>query len=47
VQLFEAVKLIFDPYGILNPGVKQTAEIRQLVALLRQDFDSVSYPEYL
>lgn len=38
-ELYASVKNTFDPYGILNPGVKQTLEIRQLVALLRKEYD--------
>jgi FAD/FMN-containing dehydrogenase len=39
-ELFKAIKAAFDPYGILNPGVKQPAEIRQLVSQLRPDHDT-------
>lgn len=45
-ELFAAVKNIFDPYGILNPGVKQTTEIRQLVAQLRPDYDTAHLSQY-
>lgn len=38
-KLYAAIKAAFDPYGILNPGVKQPVEIRQLVAQLRKDYD--------
>ena len=37
--LFAAVKDIFDPHGILNPGVKQSVELRDLVSQLRSDYD--------
>lgn len=47
LQLFEAVKSIFDPYGILNTGVKQTAEIRQLVTQLRSDYDTAQFADYV
>ena len=48
-ELYANIKATFDPYGIMNPGVKQTSEIRQLVASLRRDYDitaSVSYVPY-
>ena len=38
LDLFTSIKAIFDPYGILNPGVKQSTEIRQLVSQLRPDY---------
>lgn len=39
VALYDAVKLIFDPYGILNPGVKQDGDVRKLAASLRTSYD--------
>lgn len=45
-ELFAAIKSTFDPYGILNPGVKQPAEIRQLVAQLRPDHDTAHLAEH-
>lgn len=39
LELFTEIKAIFDPFGILNPGVKQLIDIRQLVSHLRADYD--------
>lgn len=36
--LFEKVRAIFDPFGTLNPGVKQKNDMRQLVGALRTNF---------
>lgn len=36
--LFEKVKLAFDPYGTLNPGVKVGTSIESLKPLLRYDY---------
>jgi FAD/FMN-containing dehydrogenase len=47
VAMFEAVKAIFDPYGILNPGVKQPADIKQLAAMLRDDYHAPGLPDYV
>jgi FAD/FMN-containing dehydrogenase len=44
--IFTAVKEIFDPFGILNPGVKQSTEIRELVSQLRADHDTASHASY-
>jgi FAD/FMN-containing dehydrogenase len=39
VNLYEQLRLIFDPFGTLNPGVKQKSELRGLVSALRTSFD--------
>lgn len=46
MALFAAVKGIFDPQGILNPGVKQMVELRQLVTELRAHFDNSAFADY-
>jgi FAD/FMN-containing dehydrogenase len=46
-KLFAAVKTIFDPYGVLNPGVKQSLDVRQLVSHLRADYDTASVPDHV
>lgn len=46
-ELFAAVKAIFDPYGILNPGVKQSLDVRQLVSHLRADYDTASISDHV
>jgi len=41
-RLYEQVREIFDPFGTLNPGVKQKGELRTLVSSLRSSYDSAS-----
>jgi len=41
-ELYQQVKAVFDPYGILNPGVKQEADLRQLAKHIRSDYSSPS-----
>jgi len=36
--LFQKVKLIFDPYGTMNPGVKLNVSLDTVKALLRPDY---------
>lgn len=39
VALYEQLRSIFDPFGTLNPGVKQKNELRSLVSALRSSYD--------
>jgi len=41
-HLYEQVRAIFDPFGTLNPGVKQKGELRTVAALLRSNYDASS-----
>lgn len=47
LQLFSRVKAIFDPYGILNPGVKQPVELKELVAHLHSDYNHSAFLPYV
>jgi hypothetical protein len=38
VTLYESIRKVCDPHGILNPGVKQPGDVRQLAEYLRDDF---------
>jgi FAD/FMN-containing dehydrogenase len=44
--LFTSIKAIFDPSGILNPGVKQVVELRELVSQLRASHDTSAIATY-
>jgi FAD/FMN-containing dehydrogenase len=46
LELFQQVKSIFDPYSILNPGVKQPIEIKELVANLRAEYTLAPFSNY-
>lgn len=41
-RLYEQVREIFDPFGTLNPGVKQKGDMRHLVSALRSSYDASS-----
>lgn len=41
-KLYEQVRAIFDPFGTLNPGVKQKDDVRALVAGLRPTYDNTN-----
>jgi FAD/FMN-containing dehydrogenase len=38
--VYEQVRQVFDPFGTLNPGVKQKNELRSLIAALRTSYES-------
>lgn len=42
-HLYEQLRAIFDPFGTLNPDVKQKNDIRGLVAALRPSFDTSDF----
>ena len=45
-QVYEQVRLSFDPFGTLNPGVKQPTELKTLVEALRSTYDLADFAEY-
>lgn len=45
-KLYDAIRDIFDPYGTLNPGVKQTTELREIVGLLRPAYSNHTNSTY-
>jgi len=40
VDLFEQIKKAFDPYGILNPGVKIGTTLEEVKPILRSDYSA-------
>ncbi len=44
--IFEKIKLIFDPYNTLNPGVKVNVSIDEIKPLLRQEF-TINHAQHL
>lgn len=46
LDLFVKIKEIFDGHNILNPGVKQPAELRQLVSQLRSNYDIAAFSDH-
>lgn len=39
IDLYKQIRSIFDPFGTLNPGVKQKSDLKTLVKALDIDFD--------
>jgi FAD/FMN-containing dehydrogenase len=46
LELFAKIKAIFDSHNILNPGVKESAELRQLVSELRPNYDTSNFADH-
>lgn len=44
---FQKLKLIFDPYGTLNPGVKMNVKFEDIKPLLRQDYTQGHFYDHL
>ena len=47
LKLFSDIKAVFDPFKILNPGVKEMLEIKQLVPMIQSDPAFPSLPDYV
>ena len=45
--VFQKVKLIFDPYGTLNPGVKINVTQEDVKPLLRQEYSMEHLGQHL
>lgn len=45
-DLYAAIKDIFDPQGILNPGVKQAGELKPLVSALRSEYSLATFADH-
>jgi FAD/FMN-containing dehydrogenase len=46
LDLYSQIREAFDPYGTLNPGVKQKSELKTLVANLDPDYNSSEFAQY-
>ena len=46
VQLYAAVRAVFDPLGFMNTGVKQNGDLKKLVESVRHDFDGTDFAQY-
>ncbi len=46
VALYAAIKAIFDPQGILNPGVKDAGDLKRLAHSLRPNYDLAQFAQH-
>lgn len=47
LELYAAIKNIFDPSSILNPGVKQPTDLKSLASLVRSDYNMAQFAHQL
>lgn len=45
-ELYSSIKSVFDPFGIMNPGVKVATDAKSMVQMLRKDYDLAQFANY-
>jgi FAD/FMN-containing dehydrogenase len=46
LMIYEQIKAAFDPFGILNGGVKQKSDLKTLVSQLNPDYTGADFSKY-
>ncbi|MCX6728559.1 MAG: FAD-binding oxidoreductase [Candidatus Saccharibacteria bacterium] len=46
LDVYTQIKEAFDPFGILNPGVKQKSELKTMIAALNPDYSSAEFAQF-
>lgn len=46
LMIYEQIKTAFDPFGILNPGVKQKSDLKTLVSQLNPNYTGADFAKY-
>jgi FAD/FMN-containing dehydrogenase len=46
IELFDAIRAVFDPQSVLNPGVKQQGNLKHLVSILRSEYDFAPFGDH-
>ena len=47
LKLFTDIKAVFDPHKMLNPGVKEMLEVKQLAPMIQSDESFPALPDYM
>jgi len=45
-NLYQQIRAAFDPFGTLNPGVKQVSDIKSLASSLRSSYDQSDFAQF-
>ena len=46
LNIYNQIRAVFDPFGTLNPGVKQESDLKTLVSELNPDYNSADFAQY-
>jgi len=46
INLYSQIRTVFDPYGTLNPGVKQKVDLSTLISNLNPDYNLADFAKY-
>jgi FAD/FMN-containing dehydrogenase len=46
IELYGQIRLAFDPFGTLNPGVKQNSDLKTLVSDMNSDYNLADFAKY-
>lgn len=46
LDIYTQIRMAFDPFGTLNPGVKQKSDLKTLVSQLNPDYDLADFAKY-
>ena len=46
IKIYEQVREAFDPFGTLNPGVKQKSDLKSLISQLNPDYSLADFAKY-
>lgn len=46
LEIYKQIREAFDPFGTMNPGVKQTADLKTLISYLNPDYNLADFAKY-
>lgn len=46
VEMYDAIRKVFDPFGTLNPGVKQVSDVRTLASALGDEYGAADFARF-
>ena len=46
LDIYQQIRAAFDPFGTLNPGVKQESDLKTLISQLNPDYNLADFAEY-